>query len=91
SLKLSAVMSAVFVCLSIPILIFILLFNYERTSAAIVSTLRDDMTKANRASMENTELLLAPVAGTLRMLAGMAAADPGYFRTDASADLLYRA
>src|SRR5262245_49626878 len=91
SLKLSAVMSAVFVCLSIPILIFILLYNYERTSAAIVSTLRDDMAKASRASMENTELLLAPVAGTLRMLAGMAAADPGYFRTAASADLLYRA
>jgi class 3 adenylate cyclase/ABC-type nitrate/sulfonate/bicarbonate transport system substrate-binding protein len=91
SLKLSAVMSAVFVCLSIPILIFILLYNYERTSAAIVSTLHEDVAKSNRASIESTELLLAPVAGTLRMLAAMAAADPGFFRTDASADMLYRA
>jgi hypothetical protein len=29
--KLSTVMSLVFVCLSIPILIFILLYNYHRT------------------------------------------------------------
>lgn len=91
SLKLSAVMSAVFVCLSIPILIFILLYNYERTSAVIVSTLREDVAKSNRASIESTELLLQPVTGTLRMLAGMAGVDPGFFRTEASADLLYRA
>jgi class 3 adenylate cyclase/ABC-type nitrate/sulfonate/bicarbonate transport system substrate-binding protein len=91
ALKLSAVMSAVFVCLSIPILIFILLYNYQRTSAAIVSTLTEDVAKANQASIENTQILLQPVAGTLRLLAAMAAADPAFFRTDASADLLYRA
>jgi adenylate cyclase len=91
SLKLSAVMAAVFVCLSIPILIFILLYNYERTSAAIVSTLREDVAKSNQASIESTELMFRPVNGTLRMLAGMAAIDPNFFRTEASADLLYRA
>jgi ABC-type nitrate/sulfonate/bicarbonate transport system substrate-binding protein len=35
--KLSAVMSVLFVCLSIPILIFIFLYNYHKNSAAIVS------------------------------------------------------
>src|SRR6185369_7295354 len=62
ALKLSAVMSAVFVCLSIPILIFILLYNYQRSSAAIILTLREDVAKANQASIENTEILLQPVA-----------------------------
>ncbi len=91
ALRLSAVMSAVFVCLSIPILIFILLYNYERTSADIVSTLRNSVAKANQVSIESTSELLQPVAGSLRMLAGMAAADPGFFRTEASAQLLYDA
>ena len=91
ALKLSAVMSAVFVCLSIPILIFILLYNYERTSADIVSILRNSVAKANQASIESTDELLAPVAGALRMLAGMAAAEPGFFRTEASAQILYDA
>jgi class 3 adenylate cyclase/ABC-type nitrate/sulfonate/bicarbonate transport system substrate-binding protein len=91
ALRLSAVMSAVFVCLSIPILIFILLYNYERTSADIVSTLRNSVAKANQASIESTNELLQPVAGALRMLAGMAAADLGFFRTAASAQLLYDA
>ncbi|MGB7832045.1 MAG: cache domain-containing protein, partial [Xanthobacteraceae bacterium] len=91
ALRLSAVMSAVFVCLSIPILIFILLYNYERTSADIASILRNSVAKANQASIESTDELLAPVAGALRMLAGMAAAEPGFFRTEASAQILYDA
>lgn len=91
ALKLSTVMTIVFVSLSVPILVFILLYNYQRTSADIISTLRDDVAKTNRAGIESTQALLQPVAGTLRLLAGAATADPGFFRTEASAELLYRA
>lgn len=90
TLRLSAVMTIVFVSLSVPFLVFILLYNYQRTSADIAHTLRDDVAKTNAASIESTQSLLRPVAGALRVLAGAAAADPGFFRTEASADLLYR-
>ena len=44
--RLSAVMALGFVSLSIPILVFILVFNYSRTSAAILGTLDDQVSKA---------------------------------------------
>jgi class 3 adenylate cyclase/ABC-type nitrate/sulfonate/bicarbonate transport system substrate-binding protein len=89
--KLSAVMSALFVCLSIPILIFILVYNYHTNSIAIVSTLREDVAKTNQASIESTQNLIQPVASTLRLLATAAAADPAFFRTEESRDFLYQA
>jgi ABC-type nitrate/sulfonate/bicarbonate transport system substrate-binding protein len=89
--KLSAVMSVLFVCLSIPILIFILLYNYHTNTVAMVSTLRADVAKTNQASIESTENLIQPVASTLRLLAAAAAADPSFFRTEQSRDFLYRA
>jgi adenylate cyclase len=84
-------MSALFVCLSIPILIFILLYNYHKNSSAIVSILQDEVAKTEQASIDNAENLIQPVASTLRLLAGMAAADPAFFRTEGSRELLYRA
>ena len=89
--KLSAVMSLVFVCLSIPILIFILLYNYHTTSAAIVSNLHEQVAKTRLASIENAQNLVNPVASTLRLLAAVAASDPAVFRTEQSRELLYRA
>ena len=89
--KLSAVMSLVFVCLSIPILIFILLYNYRTTSAAIVSNLHEQVAKTRLASIENAQTLINPVATTLRLLAGAAASDPALFRTEQSRELLYQA
>ena len=87
---LSVVMSVLFVCLSIPILIFILLYNYRTNSAAILSTLREEIAKTNQASIENTTNFIQPVASTLRLLAGEAAADPAFFRTEPSRDFLYQ-
>ena len=84
-------MSILFVCLSIPILIFILLYNYHTNSIAIGSTLRADIAKTAQASSENTENFIQPVASTLRLLATAAAADPAFFRTEQSRDFLYRA
>jgi len=88
---LSAVISVLFVGLSIPILIFILLYNYQTNSAAIVSTLREEVAKTNQTSIESTQNLILPVASTLRLLATAAATDPAYFRTEPSRDFLYQA
>jgi hypothetical protein len=82
--KLSAVMAVVFVCLSIPILIFILVYSYHRNSAAIVSLLHEEVTKTQQSSIENADNLIRPVASTLKLLAGTAAADPAFFRTEKS-------
>jgi adenylate cyclase len=89
--KLSAIMAGFFVCLSIPILVFILVYNYHRNSEAIIATLHEDVAKTSRTSMENVEAMIGGVAATLRLLADVTAADPAFFRTGRSNDVLYRA
>lgn len=89
--RLSAVMSGLFVLLSIPILIFILLYNYRQNAAAISATLNDVVAKTKRASIEDAENLINPVAATLTLVAAVAAEDPGAFRQDKSRNLLYQA
>jgi class 3 adenylate cyclase/ABC-type nitrate/sulfonate/bicarbonate transport system substrate-binding protein len=88
--KLSAIMAGFFVCLSIPILIFILAFNYYRNSEAIIAILKEQVVKTRRASIENVEGMIHRVAGSLWQLAEMAGADPNFFRTERSRDVLYR-
>src|SRR5262245_40919100 len=89
--KLSAVMALVFVSLSIPVLIFILVYNYSRTSAAIIQTLREEVAKTRLATIESAQNLVQPVAGTVRLLAEVAASDPSLFKKEPSRELLYRA
>jgi hypothetical protein len=89
--KLSVIMSAFFVCLSIPILIFILLYNYYRNSETIIAILHEEVAKTSRASIENVEAMIGGVAATLRLLAEVTAANPGFFRTERSNDVLFRA
>lgn len=88
--KLSVVMSVLFVCLSIPILIFILAYNYYRNSEVMMATLKDDVAKTRQASIESVEGMIQGVAGTLRLLAEVVAADPMLFRTDRSREVLFR-
>ena len=89
--RLSLVMSLLFIGLSIPILIFILIYNYNKNSAGMVSILNDAVAQTSRAGVERTENLIDITETPLRFLAEVAAADPGYFRTEQSNDLLYRA
>ena len=56
--KLSAIISALFVCLSIPILIFILVYNYYSNSETIIATLHEDVAKTRQANIENIENML---------------------------------
>jgi class 3 adenylate cyclase/ABC-type nitrate/sulfonate/bicarbonate transport system substrate-binding protein len=89
--RLSLIMSLLFIGLSIPVLIFILIYNYSKNSAAIVSILNDAVTQASHAGIERTENLIESTESPLRFIAELAAADPGYFRSESSRDLLYRA
>jgi class 3 adenylate cyclase/ABC-type nitrate/sulfonate/bicarbonate transport system substrate-binding protein len=89
--KLSAVISFLFICLTIPALIFILLYNHHTNSASITATLRDSVDRTNRASIENIENFIQPIAGALRILAAAAAVDPSVFRTEPSREFLYGA
>ena len=54
-LRLSGVMSGLFALLSIPVLIFILVYNYQQNSGAINATLNDVVTKTKQASIEEAE------------------------------------
>jgi class 3 adenylate cyclase/ABC-type nitrate/sulfonate/bicarbonate transport system substrate-binding protein len=89
--RLSLIMSSLFIGLSIPILIFILIYNYSKNSAAIVSALNDAVIQTSQAGVERTQELIESTESPLRFLAAVAAADSGYFRTEQSRDLLYRA
>jgi adenylate cyclase len=89
--KLSAVMAMLFVSLSLPILVFILVYHYHRTSAAILATLREEVAKTRVATIDSAQHLLQPVASTLRLLAEVVAVDPAFFRTEQSREVLYRA
>jgi class 3 adenylate cyclase/ABC-type nitrate/sulfonate/bicarbonate transport system substrate-binding protein len=88
--RLSYVMAGLFVCLSIPILIFILVFNHQKNSEAIVSMLQDQIGKSRSATIESIENLMRSVGGVLGLLAEAAAAQPSFFRTEQSRDALYR-
>jgi class 3 adenylate cyclase/ABC-type nitrate/sulfonate/bicarbonate transport system substrate-binding protein len=90
-MRLSLIMSLLFIGLSIPVLIFILIYNYRTNSAAMVSILNDAVAQTSRAGVERTQDLIENTENPLRFLAEVAAADPGYFRTEQSNDLLYRA
>lgn len=89
--RLSLVMSLLFIGLSIPILIFILIYNYNKNSAGMVSIMNDAVAQTSLAGVERAENLIDSTETPLRLLAEVAAADPGYFRTEQSNDLLYRA
>ncbi len=88
--KLSAIMAAFFVCLTIPILIFLLAFNYYRNSQTIIATLKNELVKTRQASIENVEGMIQNVARTIRLLADVVAADPNFFHNDESRDVLFR-
>jgi class 3 adenylate cyclase len=89
--RLSLIMSLLFIGLSIPILIFILIYNYSKNSAAMVSILHDAVAQTSQAGVERTQDLIEKAEIPLRFLAAVAAADPNYFRTEPSRELLYRA
>ena len=66
-------MSLLFIGLSIPILIFILIYNYNKNSAGMVSILNDAVAQTSRAGVERTANLIDSTETPLRLLAEVAA------------------
>ena len=89
-MRLSLVMAGLFVCLSIPILIFILAFNHRKNSETIVSLLQEQIGKSRFATIESIEALMRGVSGVLGLLSEAVAAQPSFFRTEESREALYR-
>jgi adenylate cyclase len=88
--RLSTIVSGLFVALSIPILIFILAYNYYETSQTITATLQNNVTKTSEVSIETIDRMIHGVAARLGVLAQVAAIDPDFFRHEQSRDVLYR-
>jgi hypothetical protein len=59
-------MLLLFVSLSIPILVFILVFNYNRTSRAIIATLHEQVGKTRLATIDSAQNLIQRVAASAR-------------------------
>jgi class 3 adenylate cyclase len=57
----------------------------------MVSILNDAVAQTSQAGVERTQDLIESTESPLRFIAEVAAVDPGYFRTEQSNDLLYRA
>jgi len=91
TLRLSVAMSGLFVLLSVPVLIFILAYNYWQNSATINATLNDVVAKTRRASVDDAQRLINPVAAILDLLASVAAQDPETFKKEESREFLYKA
>ena len=89
--KLRAVMVLLFVSLSIPVLLVILAYNYHRMSGVIITTLHEQVAKTRLATIESAQNIVQPVAGTVQLLAEVAASDPPLFKAEPSRELLYRA
>jgi hypothetical protein len=51
-------MSLLFIGLSVPVLVFILVYNYNRNSAGIVSILNDAVAQTSRAGIDRTQELI---------------------------------
>ena len=89
--RLSLLMSAMFVGMTIPIMIFILIYSYYRNSQTIYATLQRDVERSSTESVERLDGMVQQVAVVLRMLADSASVNPAYFRSDESANTLYQA
>jgi ABC-type nitrate/sulfonate/bicarbonate transport system substrate-binding protein len=65
--RLSLIMSLLFIGLSIPVLIFILIYNYNKNSAGMVAILNDAVAQTSQAGIERTENLIESTESPLRV------------------------
>jgi class 3 adenylate cyclase/ABC-type nitrate/sulfonate/bicarbonate transport system substrate-binding protein len=89
--KFSVITSSLYITLTIPVMIFILIYNYYNNSHTMIEMLQQSVATARKASIENVEGMIQGLAGTLRILAEVVAADPDFFRTEKSNDILFGA
>jgi adenylate cyclase len=89
--KLSAIMAGLFVCLTIPVLIVILVYSYYRNSQSMIATLDTEVAKTRQSSIETVESMIHSVAGTLHVLAEISEVEPEFFRGEGGREVLFQA
>jgi class 3 adenylate cyclase len=90
-IRLQLSISMLFMILILPVLVLIMTYSYYANSRSLILLGNTQIERAKDDSIYVATNLLEPVAGTLRIIAQVAASDPGYFRTEQSRDLLFRA
>ena len=90
-IKLQISISMLFMILILPVLVLIMTYSYYANSRSLILLGNTQIERAKDDSIYVATNLLEPVAGTLRIIAQVAASDPGYFRTEQSRDLLFQA
>jgi hypothetical protein len=89
-IRLQLSISMLFMILILPVLVLIMTYSYYANSRSLILLGNTQIERAKDDSIYVATNLLEPVAGTLRIIAQVAASDPGYFRTEQSRDLLFR-
>jgi class 3 adenylate cyclase len=82
---------ALFAALILPALGVIIAFSYYANERTLREMSRGFMDRARDDAVASVAVLLDPVVSALRIVAAVEANEPGYFRTDRSGDVLYRA
>ena len=90
-IRLQISISMLFMILILPVLVLIMTYSYYANSRSLISLGNTQIERAKDDSIYVATNLLEPVAGTLRIIAEVAASNPGYFRTEQSRDLLFQA
>jgi len=89
--RLQVSISTIFALLILPALAALIAFNYYENDRNLRDMSHTLMDRARDAAVTSVSALLDPVASTLRMIAVVEAAEPGFFRQDRSSDVLYHA
>jgi adenylate cyclase len=89
-LSLSTVITAGLAVLIVPVLVFILVFGHHRNSLAIRTILDEQIARTQENSIKTADNLIRPVASTLQVVSQAVAADPTFFKTEGSRELLYQ-
>src|SRR4029077_5170854 len=87
---LSTVITIGLAMLIVPVLVFILVFGHRRNSSAILNIMQEHIARTQENSVKTADGLIRPVAGTLQVVSEVVAADPNFFKTDRSRELLYQ-
>src|SRR5882672_1796592 len=82
SVRLQISISMLFMLLILPMMILIMFYSYYENSRNILSLANIQIESARDDSIAVATSLLEPVAGTLRIIAAVAASNPEYFRTE---------
>jgi adenylate cyclase len=89
-LKLGSALLLLFAILSIPPLLFILVYGHQRNEAAIVATLDQDLQRTMDQSVHAVSDLVGTVGKLMAIVGDTVAADPAYYRTNESYGVIWR-